>query len=55
MYIAALDEMAVIGIYVDDIVIACERLIKREICRKFAVKDLGKLHHFLGMKIVQDD
>ena len=28
---------------------------KSSICKRFNVKDLGKLHHFLGMKIVQDD
>ena len=44
----------------DDIVVACRsdhtlQQIKQDICRKFAVKDLGKLHHFLGMKVVQDD
>ena len=60
VYIAAVDEMAVIGVYVDDIVIACKseerlRRIKHDICQKFDVKDLGKLHHFLGMKIIQDD
>ena len=34
-----------------------ERLeqIKQDICQTFDVKDLGKLHHFLGMKIVQND
>ena len=60
VYIAAVDEMAIVGIYVDDIVIACgseEQLkkFKSSICKRFNVKDLGKLHHFLGMKIVQDD
>ena len=60
VYITAGEEMAVIGVYVDDIVIACksdERLeqIKQDICQTFDVKDLGKLHHFLGMKIVQND
>jgi len=27
---------------------------KRCICKNFYVKDLGKLHHFLGIKIQQD-
>ena len=40
--------------------IACrseERLkdFKRAICKRFDMKDLGKLHHFLGLKVVQDD
>lgn len=28
--------------------------VKRALCRKFEVNDLGELHHFLGMKVVQD-
>ena len=61
VYISALGkELAVVGVYVDDIVVACqsdEQLvrIKKDICQKFAVKDLGKLHHFLGIRVVQDD
>ena len=60
IYIAAVDELAIVGVYVDDIVIAGrseERLkdFKRAICKRFDMKDLGKLHHFLGLKVVQDD
>ena len=52
--------MVVIGVYVDDIITACSSeqqlaKYKRAICKKFNVKDLGKLHHFLGMKIIQDE
>ena len=59
VYIAALGEMAVIGVYVDDIVVACKsekqmEKVKQALCRKFEVKDLGELHHFLGLKVVQD-
>ena len=28
---------------------------KQDLCRKFDVKDLGKLHHFLGLKVAQDE
>ena len=28
--------------------------MKRSLTKKFDIKDLGKLHHFLRMKIVQD-
>ncbi len=57
IYVAAIDEIAVIGVYVDDIILACsseQQLVKykRAICNKFNV---GKLHHFLGMKIIQDE
>ena len=60
VYIAALGEMAVIGVYVDDFVVACmsdERLkqIKKDLCRRFAVKDLGELHHFLGIRVARND
>ena len=60
MYIAALGEMTVVGVYVDDIVVACksdERLkqIKSCLCRRFSVNVLGKLHHFLGIRVIQDD
>lgn len=48
------------GVYVDDIVVAYksgERLkeFKQGLCKKFDVKDLGRLHYFLGMKVIQDE
>ena len=58
VYISALGkELAVVGVYVDDIVVACqsdEQLVRiyKDICQKFAMKDLGKLHHFLGIRVV---
>ncbi len=56
IYIAAVDEVAVIDVYV----VACKsdtqlKEIKQALCKKFDVKDLGELHHFLGMKIAQDE
>lgn len=43
--------------YVDDIIVAgeSEKLVddfKRALGERFDVKDLGKLHYFLGMRIV---
>ena len=29
--------------------------MKRELAERFDIKDMAKLHHFLGMKIVQDE
>ena len=60
IYIAVVDKMVVIGVYVDDIIIACSSeqqfaKYKHAICKKFNMKDLGKLHRFLGMKIIQDE
>jgi len=59
IYIAS-EEMFIIGVYVDDIVLAGKsdkRMedVKKAIAMQFDVKDLGKLHYFLGMKIVQDE
>ena len=46
---------SIYGFKVDDIVIACKsdmrlKQIKQDLCKKFNVKDLGKLRYFLGMK-----
>lgn len=59
IYRAASGESFLLGVYVDDIVLASKssaRLeeVKRALAKKFDIKDMGKLHHFLGMKIVQD-
>ena len=45
--------------HVDDIILACNspakmNVNKKQLSQKFEVKDLGALHHFLGVKIVQD-
>ena len=47
-----------IAVYVDDIILVektNERTIEvnRSIGQKFKVKDMGELHHFLGVKVVQ--
>ena len=49
-----------LSVYVDDIIVTADsdtRLAegKKELDSQFDIKDLGKLHHFLGMKIVQDE
>ena len=58
IYVASNGEM-IVGVYVDDIVIASKSEevedFKRALGERFDVKDLGRLHHFLGMKIIQDD
>ena len=45
--------------YVDDIVLAGksdQRLaeVKQALANQFQVKDMGELHYFLGVKVVQD-
>ena len=59
LYIAKDGEPFLIGIYVDDILLAGrseKRLakVKSDLSEKFDVKDLGELNHFLGVKIVQN-
>ena len=45
-----------IGVYVDDIGRNEERIkeVKDVLSAKFDIKDMGKLHHFLGISVVQD-
>ena len=59
IYTLAGGETIIIGVYVDDFVIAgksSERIeqVKTSLSEKFDVKDLGELHYFLGVQIVKD-
>ena len=52
-------ESSIIGVYVDDFVIAAEsseriEQVRRALSQKFDVKDLGELHYFLGVQVTQD-
>ena len=47
------------AVYVDDIILGGSSTVrmdavKKELSGKFKMKDLGPLHHFLGIKIIQD-
>ena len=49
--------MFIVAVYVDDIILAGESSTRipeliQKIAEKFKIKDMGKLHHFLGVKIV---
>ena len=53
-------DIFIIGVYVDDIVLAgkTDREIgdvKTALSASFDIKDFGKLHHFLGMNLLQED
>ena len=53
-------EMFLIGVYVDDIILAGKsdksiKEVKRALDAKFDIKDMGKLHYFLGIKFLQDE
>eukprot|EP00794_Sanderia_malayensis_P004208 gene4208-4769_t len=55
IYTASGGELFLIAVYVDDIILAersdkCMKEVKDAIADKFTVKDLGELHHFLGVK-----
>jgi len=48
-----------VAIYVDDIILggrneAEMNTVKKELGHRFDMKDLGKLHHFLGIMVIQD-
>ena len=50
-------EMLIVAVYVDDVILAGESSTRiqehiQKIAEKFEIKDMGKLHHFLGVKIV---
>ena len=52
-------EMFVVAVYVDDIILGSKnesilRQMKQELSTKFDMKDLGPLHHFLGVTVIQD-
>ena len=47
------------AVYVDDIILGGKseskmNAVKRELSLKFEMKDLGALHYFLGVKVIQD-
>ena len=51
---------SIIGVYVDDFVIATEsseriEQVKAALSQKFDMKDLGSLHYFLGVQVIQDE
>ena len=53
------NEVFIIAVYVDDMIFGGEKEItienmKNAVARKFDVEDMGKLHHFLGVKIIQN-
>ena len=59
LYIASEGELFIIGVYVDDIMLAGKsdrRLVevKKALSKQFKLKDMGELYYFLGMKIIQN-
>ncbi len=59
IYTAAEGEPIIMGVYVDDIVLASnssERVqeMKDALAQKITIRDLGELKYFLGLQIIQD-
>ena len=59
VYVNSEGVMFLVAVYVDDIVLggrseAEMNAVKEELSQKFEMKDLGPLHHFLGVKVIQD-
>ena len=59
IYIATDGEPFLIGVYVDDMLLAGKSKkqinnIKSTLSKRFDMKDLGELNHFLGVQVVQD-
>ena len=59
LYMASEEEMLLIATYVDDILLAGKSMkrmntVKQALSQQFLVKDMGELHYFLGVKVVQD-
>ena len=60
IYTDASGDLFYIGVYVDDIILAGRsddriKEVKDALSQKFNIKDMGKLHYFLGVSVVQDE
>ena len=61
LYIGKIDgELIFLAVYVDDIILASKKpeviqKTKKLFASKFEVKDMGRLHYFLGVRIVQNE
>lgn len=59
MFIQKNDKLLIIAVHVDDMMILAEnclemRKIKDSIKLQFKMKDMGELHFYLGLSVVQD-
>jgi hypothetical protein len=53
------DDLIIVGVYVDDLTIAAARLetleeFKKEMSKRYDMKDLGELHFILGLQVTRD-
>ena len=59
IYVATEGEMIIVSVYVDDIIASKNeehlKRFKQALGEEFDVKGLGRLHYFLGIKIIQDN
>ena len=59
LYVNSEGELFIIAVYVDDILLAGKdkrkmNEIKQTLSSQFEVKDMGELHYFLGVKVIQN-
>jgi hypothetical protein len=59
LYVSITNPTLIVAVYVDDLVLSgkCVKRIKevkRSLSDRFKMQDLGKLHHFLGIKVLQN-
>ena len=59
LYMSSEGEMFLIAVYVDDILLAGKSdkrmaKVKQALSQQFQVKDMGELHYFLGVRVIQD-
>ena len=59
VYITSHGEMCIILVQCDDLLLACKsekRMveIKEELAKQFVMKEMSKVHHFLGVKVIQN-
>lgn len=60
VYIQAKSSVAIVAVYVDDLIIITTtpeetEKVKESLEKKFRMKDMGRLHYCLGISVVQDD
>jgi hypothetical protein len=53
------DDLIIVGVYVENLTIAAARLdsleeFKKEMSKRYDMKDLGELHFILGLQVTRD-
>lgn len=51
LYVSITDSTLIVAVYVDDL-IQEDQLDEQSLSNRFKMQDLGKLHHFLGIRVL---